>query len=98
MVDPDPRATLNFITNTLLISITMLAFGQITFSGEQGRIPRTALVICSIVLQSSCIGVVWLWGGKQGLSTALLILAIAVIVWFGIRLIVGDSRTGRLKR
>jgi hypothetical protein len=75
-----PRAALDLIASTLLISMGMLLFSQIALRGERMRFSQSALVVASLVLQASCVGTAWLHEGKGTASTVLLVMAIAALL------------------
>jgi len=75
-----PRAALDIIANTLMISIGMLVFSQVVFRSERTRFARSAFVVGSLVLQAGCVGTAWLHEGKTTASTILLVMAIATLL------------------
>jgi len=97
-MDPNAKSTLDLIANTLVISMLMLAMSRFSFREEGRRIARRALVVCSMVLQASCVGIVWLYGGRGTLSLVLLVVSVAALLWLVVDGIRRDPLWRKLKR
>ncbi len=71
-----PRAALDMIAGTLLISIGMLVFSLVALRSERQRPAQGALVALSLLAQASCVGTAWLSEGKSGASMVLLVITV----------------------
>jgi hypothetical protein len=95
---PYARALLDFIASTLLTSMVMLALSFMPFRGEGAQFARHALVVLSLVVQASCIGMIWLHEGKLAMSDALLALAATTVVVVGVLAIRRHTLWARFKK
>jgi len=93
-----PRAALDLIASTLLISMAMLVIAQSALRGERTRFARSALVVASLVLQASCVGTAWLHEGKTTASTVLLVMAIVTLLGLVIVAIYRDPLWARFRK
>jgi hypothetical protein len=92
------QATLDLVEHTLIISIAMLTWSELAFRAERGRFARTALVIGSLVLQTSCIGMILLNERKTGPSTVLLVVAAAAVIGLAIVSVRRDPLWSRFRK
>ena len=92
------QATLDLMEHTLIVSIAMLTWSELAFRAERGRFARTALVIGSLVLQMSCIGMVLLDERKTGRSTLLLVAAATAVVGLAIVSVRRDRFWSRFRK
>jgi len=95
---PYARALLDLIASTLLSSMVMLAFSFMPFRGEGAQFARRALVVLSLVVQASCIGMIWLHEGKLAMSDALLAVAATTVVVLAVLAIRRDTFWARFKK
>ena len=78
--------------------MVMLALSFMPFRGEGARFARRALVVLSLVVQASCIGMIWLYEGKAAMSGALLAVAAMTVVLIGVLAIRRDTFWARFKK
>ena len=78
--------------------MVLLAFSFMPFRGERAQFARGTLVVASIVVQASCIGMIWLYEGKHMMSDALLVVSASTVVVMAVLAICRDPFWARFKK
>ncbi len=92
------RALLDYTASTLLTSMVTLALSFIPFRGEGAQFARRAFVVLSLVVQASCIGMIWLHEGKVAMSDTLLAVAATTLVVVAVLAIRRETFWARFKK
>jgi hypothetical protein len=93
-----PQGEFDFIASTLLTSVGLLGLSFMPFRGEGAQFARRAIVVLSLVVQASCIGMIWLFEGKLAMSGTLLAVSATTVVVIAVLAIRRDTFWNRFKK